>query len=187
MQLYIARLGEQFSGPVLNVSIKQHFRRGWGGRLFVKDPFCLFISSYMVESFDAKVVITIRHPGALVVSMRRMGWSPHIKSLALQPGLMKLYLPEFDASDLYERSAVDDIFANAVFWLASYRFSRALAERFPNNVFLLRHEDISLGKFDVLEKLLTHMGIAGGFAKAASFIQKTTSGNTVVPAAGVLA
>lgn len=118
--------------------------------------------------------------------MRRMGWYPHIASLVAQPCLIERYLPEYSVQQIIDSAANDDIFANAVFWLAAHRFSRELAELHPDRVFILQHEELSMGDERVLERLLAHLGLADGFNEAAEFVQKTTSGKTVMPAAGVL-
>lgn len=180
------RIGQVIVGTRAERDYRAAFRKGGLKRLFVKDPFCLFVSPHLIERFDARVVITIRHPGALIVSMRRMGWSPDIGSLVAQPGLMERYLPEYSVRQITEGAAEDDIFANAVFWLAAKRFSHELADRFPDHVFILRHEEISTGAKCVLEQLLAHLGLEDGLIDAAAFVMKTTSGKTVVPAAGVL-
>lgn len=180
------KVGRAVFGTRAEREYRAAFRNGVPERLFVKDPFCLFLSPYLIEQFNAKVVITIRHPGALIVSMRRMGWSPHIESLVAQHGLLTRYLAEFDERELIGRSSDDDIFANAIFWLAAYRFSRDIAERYPENVIILRHEDISLRAESSLALLVAHLEIQDGLPKADAFVEKTTSGKTVVPTAGVL-
>ena len=180
------KLGRAIIGTRAEREYQTAFRKGVSQRLFVKDPFCLFVSPHLIERFDARVVIIIRHPGALIVSMRRMGWRPHIASLVAQPGLMARYLPEYSGRQITEGAAADDIFANAVFWLAATRFSRELAGRFPDHVFILQHEEITMGTECVLEQLLTHFGLEDGFEDAAAFVKETTSGKTVMPGAGVL-
>lgn len=152
----------------------------------VKDPFCLFSAAYLIENYDAKILITIRHPAALIGSMRRMGWSPSILSLVSQPLLMKTYLPEYNRDEITQLAEGDDIFANFVFWLAAYRFSTEMADKYPNNVFLVEIEKLSTGKDQILDQLLSHVGLEGGYSFAEKFISETTHGETVVPADGIL-
>lgn len=180
------KIGRAIFGTLAEREYRAAFRKGISQRLFVKDPFCLFVSPYLIERFDARVVITIRHPGALIVSMRRMGWRPHIGSLLAQPGLIARYLPEYSARQITEGAASDDIFANAVFWLAAHRFSRELAERHPEHVLVQSHEDLSMGASGALERLLEHLDLRPGLDRAADFVRETTHGKTVVPAEGVL-
>ncbi len=45
-------------------------------RLVVKDPFALLSLTAIVNTTGALPVIVFRHPGAVLSSVRRMGWSP---------------------------------------------------------------------------------------------------------------
>ncbi len=61
-------------------------RRQWAAplpwtRLIVKDPFAL-LSIPVIESVTrAQTVVVYRHPGAVLVSYRRMGWSPDVPEI----------------------------------------------------------------------------------------------------------
>lgn len=155
---------------------ERHYRKAvqasGSDSLYLKDPFCLFISPYMIERFDARVAVSFRHPGAQLVSMRRMGWTPSIKSLIEQPGLIEQYCPEYDAFEIEERSASDDVFANAVFWVVAWRFTQDILRRFPENVIVLRHEALSLGSALSVEKLVSHFKLDAGKDASMAYQEK---------------
>ena len=180
----------KISRIIFGSSSERHYRKvvATNGSLpfIVKDPFCLFTIPHLIERFDARIVITERPLGALIVSMRRMGWSPHIQSLVSQPLMRELYLQEYSTTEITRMSKDNDILANFLFWLAAHRFCREMLERYPSNVLIVSHERLSTGDNMVLEQLLSHLGLLKGFAGASSFISRTTNGTTIVPAEGVL-
>jgi hypothetical protein len=52
-----------------------------GTRLVVKDPFAVLAITAAHETTGALPVLVYRHPGAVLASYRRMGWSPDITEL----------------------------------------------------------------------------------------------------------
>lgn len=152
----------------------------------LKDPFCLFLLPHLIERYNARVAITVRHPGALLVSMRRMKWTPHLSTLQSQPDLMRLY-GDTEADALAAKSPLhDEIHQHSLFWKIAYKLSRHLKERYPENVCLIRHEDLSHGSEPALDTLLDHFRIGEGREQALAFVKNSTSGKVVAPKSGVL-
>lgn len=52
-----------------------------GSRLVIKDPFALLSVPAIVEHTGALPVLVYRHPGAVLASYRRMGWTPDLEEL----------------------------------------------------------------------------------------------------------
>ncbi len=50
-------------------------------RLVVKDPFALLSIPFVAHHTGAQPVLIFRHPGAVLVSYRRMGWQPDLAEL----------------------------------------------------------------------------------------------------------
>ena len=100
------KIGRAIFGSRAERDYRAFSRKVESQRLFVKDPFCLFVSPLLVERFDARVVITLRHLGAWIDSMRRMGWKSPIASLVAQPGLVAHYLHQYTMHQLTEGAAV---------------------------------------------------------------------------------
>lgn len=42
-------------------------------RPLVKDPFALFSAEWFADNFDAEVIVIVRHPAAVVSSIKRLG------------------------------------------------------------------------------------------------------------------
>lgn len=160
------------------------FRGAQGPQVCLKDPFCLFSIPHLIERYNARVVVTIRHPAALLVSMRRMKWQPHIRSLQDQPGLLKRFGEGIPSEMLAQED--DDIRLNAYFWLVARRFTAHLLETWPSNVLLVRHEDMSLGQPETVERMISHFGLNEGLDAAMAYVSKTTRGETVSPGQSVL-
>jgi hypothetical protein len=61
-------------------------RRQWASplpwtRLIVKDPFAMLSMPVVQRTVGARIILTYRHPGALLASYRRMGWTPDLAEL----------------------------------------------------------------------------------------------------------
>lgn len=52
-----------------------------GTRVVVKDPFALLSLTAIQEATGATAVVVVRHPGAVLASYRRMGWTPDLEEL----------------------------------------------------------------------------------------------------------
>lgn len=50
-------------------------------RVVIKDPFATLSLPVISRETSARVVLIYRHPGAVLVSYRRMGWRPDVDEL----------------------------------------------------------------------------------------------------------
>ena len=69
-----------------------------------KDPTALMSAEWFEQQFQSRVVLTVRHPGAYVHSIRRLNWPMHVEEFANQPWLMET-LPEAIQNEVRERIA----------------------------------------------------------------------------------
>ncbi len=113
-----------------------------------------------------------------------MGWQPHMDVLRKQPGLLEGFGPDIpeEAFDVYG----DDLQANTWFWVIASRWIRHIRDTYPDNVLIVRHENLSHGTTGILEQFLSHVGIQNGLQKAQDFLERTTKGTIVAPKQGVL-
>lgn len=58
-------------------------------RVIVKDPLAALSAEWLAERFGTRVVITVRHPGAFAVSLRRVGWDFDFNQISEQEALME--------------------------------------------------------------------------------------------------
>jgi hypothetical protein len=108
----------------------------------IKDPFAVFSSPWFAETLGCAVVITVRHPAAVVASRLRMGWRFPIHEFLDQRELMADWLEPL-RSQLEEASHVDDpLLQGAVLWNAIYHVVSEFGDRYPSFT-IVRHEDLA--------------------------------------------
>ena len=172
--------------PTAFVSPRQVVRmaRHWGRlaigavgarRPLVKDPFAVFSAPWFAKTFGSSVVVTVRHPAAVVASRLRMGWTFPLETFLQQDRLMADWLHPLRTR--IERAAdCDDPLVNAaVLWDVIYHVVDMYAARYPQFI-IVRHEDLSADPergyaalYEALDLDLTsgaHAKIEGSSARA---------------------
>jgi hypothetical protein len=115
-------------------------------RTIVKDPFALLSVPTIVDCTSAIPVILYRHPGAVLASYRRMGWTADITEIRLLQGQPPPVAP------------VDDVSAMVEFW--NFLHVRVLSwlDDLPGAL-LISHAEISRGGEPALRALMTACGL----------------------------
>jgi len=150
-------------------------------KLVLKDPLALLLTPHLVAEYDFKAVILIRHPGAFLVSLRRMSWQSSVDWLSDKEEFIRMhapYLAEIEAGSSFAYRA-------GLFWKALYSFAMRVAKDYPAAVHLIRHEDLSLSPHIHLPSVLNHLGI-DDISHSLKYAKRSTTGNTVLPPAGQL-
>jgi hypothetical protein len=98
------------------------FVRSRGRRPLVKEPHAVFSIEWFSQRLESDVVITVRHPVAVVSSWNRLGWSFDFGNLVGQPALVRDWLGPFERQmrAALEPSA-DRIDRVALLWHIIYR------------------------------------------------------------------
>ena len=131
--------------------------------LLLKDPFLIRVGSVLAEAFDAKGVILVRHPAALINSLKRMEWT----------------LPDLDGLEPGPAQADPKLqFAFDVgrFWSTLYAEVVTQLAETPDHLRLVRHEDMCVEPIQIGEEIMTHLGIPAN-EKAQEFLRVSTSGS----------
>jgi hypothetical protein len=116
-----------------------------GTRVVVKDPFALLSVAAVTRTTGATPVLLYRHPGAVLVSYRRMGWRADSAEIA-RLGARR---PPAD----------DDVSAMGVFW--SWCNDVALDDLAAvGRGLLVEHEDLVVGGEPTLDGLRSRLGLA---------------------------
>lgn len=126
-----------------------------GQRALIKDPFAVFSSPWFEKQLNCKVVITVRHPGGFVGSLKRLGWNFDFGNFLNQPLFMRDHL-EGDRTAMESMPKDDIVGQAALLWKIIYRFVHGTRSGFPK-FNIVRHEDLSLdpiGGYQVLYKSL---------------------------------
>ncbi len=144
-------------------------------RAVVKDPFALFSIPWIQRRFGADVIVMVRHPAAIMWSMKRLGWRFNFGHLVQQPDLMNDVLADW--ADDIERAAVADDLAlvdeAALVWRALYGVIDRERNQHPDWM-VVRHEDLSRDPTTGFANVFRHIGetLDPGVA---SYIEETTS------------
>ncbi len=114
-------------------------------RVVIKDPFAMLSLSGVAATTGATPVVLFRHPGAVLVSYRRMGWRADVDEV------VALGAPRPPADD--------DVTAMGVFW--SWCNEVALDDLLSlGRGLLVGHEDLVVGGDAVVAELRRRLGLA---------------------------
>lgn len=139
-------------------------RRQWraalpGTRLVVKDPFALLALPTVVRATGARPIVLYRHPGAALVSYRRVGWAPDIAELApiVERMLRQGPTPEFAgfAAPPVERDEAADM---AWFWNALHAIFLA-GHVEGGDAVVVAHEELAGGGTELARRLFSVLGL----------------------------
>jgi hypothetical protein len=144
-------------------------------RLLIKDPFAVLSIDWFIRRLGCQVVVTVRHPVAVVSSLKRLRFSFDFDNLLRQPSLMNGKLRHFrSAIEASLRSPDDIIGQGSLLWRIIYE---SLAELDPETspaMKVVRHEDLSLNPLPHCEALYNWLGLDLS-AKARGAIEASTS------------
>lgn len=119
------------------------FARGRGRRPLVKEPHAVFSTEWFSRRLGGEVVVTVRHPAAVVSSWKRLDWSFDFAHLLAQPeladGLLGPFRSEMERALEPSRDLVDRV---ALLWHVVYGTVAGYRERFPG-FHIVRQEDLS--------------------------------------------
>lgn len=128
-----------------------------GQRALIKDPFALFSCPWFSQRLNCRVVITARHPGGFVSSLKRLGWNFDFDNFLNQPLFMRDHLADDRAA--MESMPKDDIVGQAaLLWKFIYRFVHSTRKLFPQ-FDVVRHEDLSRDPLGGFQALYAKLGL----------------------------
>jgi hypothetical protein len=112
-------------------------------RALLKDPFAVFSAPWFANRLNCKVVITVRHPAAVVSSLKRLDWAFDFGDLLSQEELMQDWLEPFRDEIENDIKKPQDIIAQAsLLWKMIYHVVSQFQESQPGFQ-IVRHEDLS--------------------------------------------
>jgi hypothetical protein len=133
--------------------------RSRGRRPLVKEPHAVFSAEWFARRLGSEVVITVRHPAAVVSSWKRLGWSFDFAHLLEQPALLRDWLgpfkPEMEAALASSHDLVDRV---ALLWRIIHAVVAEYENSFPEFV-VLRQEDLSRAPVERFAGLYDRLGL----------------------------
>jgi hypothetical protein len=139
------RIGERWGSLILG--------RFQNRRLLLKDPFAVFSLDWFVRRLHCQVAVTVRHPAAVVSSLKRLGYTFDFSHLLEQPLLMERELGRYRSEMEAALSFPEDVVGQgALLWKMIYQGVADLRVS-TNDVQVVRHEDISRAPLAGYERL----------------------------------
>lgn len=153
-------------------------RRQWAGplpnsRMIVKDPFALLSLAPVSAVTRALPVVVYRHPGAVLVSYRRMGWEPDLEELQRIVADLRA-AGTLDIEDLPGPGQSSPAEAMGRFWAALHEIALLDAERLPE-LTILSHEELAGGGEPAGRRLLERLGLVWGPGSATELSREATT------------
>jgi hypothetical protein len=133
--------------------------RLFGCRPLMKDPIAVFSAEWLAKTFDAVVVVVVRHPAAVAGSYKVQNWSVQFDDFLKQPLLLRDKLNSY-RSEIEEFAASNyDIADQAgLLWKLIYSTVLRYQEDHPEWIFV-RHEDVSLDPVGGFVQLYNQLGL----------------------------
>jgi Sulfotransferase domain len=149
--------------------------RSRGRRPLIKEPHAVFSMGWFAERLRSEVVVTVRHPAAVVSSWKRLGWSFDFDHLLRQPALMRDWLEPFRAEMESARSNEDLVGRVALLWRIIYSVVRQCEQR-SADVHVVRQEDLSRDPLGEYGRLYEALGLSFT-SDAAAAVRASSSGD----------
>ncbi len=146
-------------------------------RRLLKDPFAVFSSGWFARRLGCGVVISVRHPAAVVSSLKRLRWTFDPAQLLSQPLLMRDWLEPMREELERARATPDDIITNgSLLWRAVYSTVAELERRHPEFI-VVRSEDLALDPMSGYERLYATLGLELTPAAARAVVRSSQGSN----------
>lgn len=120
-------------------------------RLIIKDPFAMLSLPAIVRATQARPILIYRHPGAVLASYRRMGWTDDL-------GEIGRILTAPGEPDQNRWAGSEDVWNMGMFWASLNRQALADTARIPGAL-VVSHEDIASSGPDALRQLFDVLGL----------------------------
>lgn len=156
-------------------------RRLRGDRVLLKDPIAVFSSAWIADTFDARVVVMVRHPAAFALSLKEKGWSHPFEHFLQQPVLMREHLAAYrDTIEAFARGSPSVVEQAGLLWTLIYHTISRFMENHSGWI-VVRHEDAARRPEKVFRDLYGRLGLTWTSAVEETLRRTTRSDNPVGP------
>ncbi len=137
-QQFLSRIGiRRINLTTSYAVIKQ--RLGVVETTIFKDPSACFLARKLVNDSNFQVIYTVRHPAAIYLSRKKLGWSFNPKTFESQPDLVNAL---GHTLKLTKKIDTRDVLGQTIFlWNCIYENLVKLESEYPDRVKSVRHED----------------------------------------------
>lgn len=145
-------------------------------RFLIKDPDAAFLSEYMFKKYNCDVLVTIRHPGAILASFKRLGWTFDFTNFLMRKEFINEYLKEFEQLMQKENKSLAE--QVGLLWVCVYKVLSLYAERHKEWL-IVRHEDICLKPEEIFKNIFEWCDLKYTVSIKKEIIKKTRLENSV--------
>lgn len=149
------------SAAIQCLSVLRNFVKGKLRRLtpLIKDPLAILSAEWYYQAFGTRNVIMIRHPAAVIASLKRLKWEPPLLDILKQELLMREHLSEFRSEIERCLEPQSDMVDRAIlFWKVVYRVVDVYRATYGDWLFV-RHEDVSKDPIGKFGEIFEHLGL----------------------------
>lgn len=127
-------------------------------RPLIKDPIAIMSIDWLVDQFNAKPVVLIRHPAAFVASLKVKEWKHTFDHFLSQDKLMDLLEPYADQIKLYTETKPDIIDQGILLWNITYYRVSQYKSLYPDWIYV-RHEDLSIDPVEGFKEIYKRLDL----------------------------
>jgi hypothetical protein len=123
-------------------------------RTLFKDPIALMAAEWFYKEMNCDIILTIRHPAAFIASLKVKDWQFNFNNFLKQDILMQKYLEAYRNEIVEQAASKKDIIEQGILlWKALHYTILQYRERYCNEWYFVKHEDLSIDPLDEFEKI----------------------------------
>jgi hypothetical protein len=158
-------------------SLKAREYRRHRKRPIVRDPFAVFSAPWFSSSFDAEVVVLIRHPASFAGSLVHVGWNFDFGAFVNQPHFMRDFAgTHAETIERYSVTRPGIVDQAILLWNLIYEAAHAFQQANPSWI-ILRHEDLARKPPERFEQVYERLDLPWDQNVAATVREFSRSGN----------
>jgi hypothetical protein len=142
-----------------------------------KDPTASFSTEYLHIKHGFNIVLTVRHPCAVIASHQRLGWNSPLELFLSKHALRRELSKDFDKLKLETMSEIEKL---AWYWRAVYEILTKYAER-NSKLLVVEHEEFSKNPLEISKALYEWFGLPFSPAIERKVDQLTGAKNPTAP------
>ncbi|MBW2937722.1 sulfotransferase [Aureisphaera sp. CAU 1614] len=151
--------------------VKSRTTRGY----VYKDPLALMSAEWIYKNYGWDIVVLIRHPAAFVASLKVKNWQFYFKYFSEQEMLINTHLQAYSKTITeYTNNRPDILKQGILLWNILYSMVCYLQEKYKEEWYFVKHEDLSLQPMEEFEKLYNFLKIEMD-DRVKDYILETTS------------
>ncbi len=147
-------------------------------RLLIKDGHAAFLSEYMSQKHDCQVIVTVRHPCAVMASFKQLGWLFNFNPTLLdRQSFFRKYFTEKEYEELIQHKERSYAIQVGLMWLCIYKVLVSYS-RHPSFL-IIKQEDVCLKPEEHFKKIFKWCNLEYTNVIKNEITKKTISSNPI--------